>query len=58
MYEYKVHRDVSLKNDNDPKALEKTANELASDGWRLVSTAENAQGNTSKIFMFFEREKK
>lgn len=58
MYEYKVLRDVSQKNDNDPKALEKQTNELAAEGWRLTSTAVNAQGNTSKIFLFFEREKK
>lgn len=30
--EYKVTRDVSLKNDNDPKTLEKMANELAAEG--------------------------
>lgn len=57
MYEYKILRDVSLKNDNDPKALEKQANDLAAQGWRLTTTAVNAQGNTSKIFLFFEREK-
>lgn len=58
MYEYKVTRDVSLKNDNDPKALEKMANELGTDGWRLAAATVNAQGSTSKIFMWWEREKK
>lgn len=57
MKEYRVTRDVSLKNDNDPKSLEKMANELAAEGFRIVSTATNAQGSTSKIFMWWEREK-
>lgn len=58
MYEYKVLRDVSLKNDNDPKALERQVNDLAAVGWRLTTTAVNAQGSTSKVYLFFEREQK
>lgn len=57
MKEYRITRDVSLKNDNDPKALEKMANELAAEGFRIVATAANSQGSTSKIFMWWEREK-
>lgn len=56
MKEYRVTRDVSFKNDNDPKALEKMANELAADGFRIVAATVNAQGSTSKIFMWWERD--
>jgi len=55
--EYKVTRDVSLKNDNSPLALEKAANELAAEGWRLVGTVMSDAGSTSKIFLFWQREK-
>ena len=58
MLEYKVTRDVSMKNDNKPEALEKIANELAAAGWRLVGQVMSDAGSTSKIFMFWEREKK
>jgi hypothetical protein len=47
--EYKVTRDVSLKNDNNPVALEKAANELAAEGWRLVGTVMSDAGSISKI---------
>ncbi len=56
MKEYKVTRDISLKNDNNPIALEKVANEMAGDGWRLVSSVMSDAGSTSKIFLFWERD--
>jgi hypothetical protein len=40
MKEYRVTRDVSLKNDNNPLALEKIANEMAGEGWRLGTRQE------------------
>jgi len=57
MKEYRVTRDVSLKNDNNPVALEKIANEMAGDGWRLISSVMSDAGTTSKIFLFWERDK-
>ncbi len=57
MYEYKVTRDVSMKNDNKPEALGKVMNELAVEGWRLRGQVMSDAGNTSKIFLLWEREK-
>ena len=57
MKEYRVTRDVSLKNDNNPVALEKIANDMAGDGWRLISSVMSDAGSTSKIFLFWERDK-
>jgi hypothetical protein len=57
MKEYRVTRDVSLKNDNNPLALEKIANEMAGEGWRLISSVMSDAGSTSKIFLFWERDK-
>jgi hypothetical protein len=57
MNEYRVTRDVSLKNDNNPVALEKIANEMAGDGWRLITSVMSDAGTTSKIFLFWERER-
>jgi len=57
MKEYRVTRDVSLKNDNKPVALEKIANEMAGDGWRLITSVMSDAGTTSKIFLFWERER-
>ena len=57
MKEYRVTRDISLKNDNNPAVLEKTANELAAEGWRLVESLVSDAGSTSKIFLFWERDK-
>jgi hypothetical protein len=57
MKEYRVTRDVSLKNDNNPVALEKIANEMAGDGWRLITSVMSDAGTTSKIFLFWERER-
>ena len=57
MKEYKVTRDISLQNDNNPVALEKIANELAGDGWGLISSVMSDAGSTSKIFLFWERER-
>jgi len=57
MKEYRVTRDVSLKNDNSPVALEKIANEMAGDGWRLITSVMSDAGTTSKIFLFWERER-
>jgi hypothetical protein len=37
--------------------VEKMCNDLAQDGWRLVSTAAaNAGSTTVRVYMFFERE--
>lgn len=58
VYEYKVTRDVSVKNDNNPQALEKLMNELGAEGWRLRGQVMSDAGNTSKIFLLWEREKK
>ena len=58
MYEYKVTRDVSVKNDNKPEALEKVMNDLGAEGWRLRGQVMSDAGNTSKIFLLWEREKK
>jgi hypothetical protein len=57
MKEYKVTRDVSVKNDNNPEKLEELANKLAADGWRLTGQVMSDAGNTSKIFLFWERDK-
>jgi len=57
MKEYKVTRDISLKNDNNPVALEKIANEMAGDGWRLMTAVMSDAGSTSKIFLFWERDR-
>jgi hypothetical protein len=57
MKEYKVTRDISLKNDNNPLALEKTANEMAGAGWRLISSVMSDAGSSSKIFLFWERDR-
>jgi hypothetical protein len=56
MKEYRVTRDISLKNDNNPVALEKTANDMAGEGWRLITSVMSDAGSTSKIFLFWERE--
>jgi hypothetical protein len=57
MKEYRVTRDMSLKNDNNPVALEKVANEMAADGWRLITSVMSDAGSTSKIFLFWERDR-
>lgn len=59
MLEYKVITDVSTKGDNNPEAITKKVNELAADGWRLSHTTSFADlRNVSRVFCFFEREKK
>lgn len=57
LYEYKVTRDVSMKNDNNPQVLEKLMNELGAAGWRLRGQVMSDAGSTSKIFLLWEREK-
>lgn len=57
MKEYRVTRDISLKNDNNPLALEKVANEMAGDGWRLITSVMSDAGSTSKIVLFWERDR-
>ena len=59
--EYKVTVDVSVKAENDPKALEKKMHELAREGWELkhVTSVTDSGGNTlvasSRIYLFWER---
>lgn len=57
MFEYKVVRDISMKGDNSPEALEKTMNGLAADGWRLREGVTFAAGAAQKMYFVFEREK-
>ena len=58
MFEYKVVRDISMKGDNNPEALEKSMNELAGQGWRLCEGVTFAVGAAQKMYFVFEREKK
>lgn len=57
MKEYRVTRDVSLKGENDLKVLERMANDLAADGFRLSAAAVAAIAGTTKIYMWWERER-
>ncbi len=50
MIEYKVRR----VDTSGPGDIERACNELARDGWRLVSTAAAATG--APVFLFFERQ--
>lgn len=57
MKEYKVTRDVSMKGDNSPEALEKMMNDLGGQGWRLAEVATFAAGATQKMYFYWERDK-
>jgi Domain of unknown function (DUF4177) len=53
MIEYKVR----ARETGGTADIEKVCNDLAKDGWRLVSTAAaNAGGITVRVWLFFERE--
>lgn len=57
--EYSVVLDHSNTGRNDPDALTKKCNEMAHDGWRLVSTCAITTGATGKanLYLFFERQR-
>lgn len=57
MYEYGVEMDLSQMSKNNPNAMAKTIDEIASEGWRLVSTTSVRNPNASYVYLFFERER-
>jgi Domain of unknown function (DUF4177) len=57
MKEYKVIRDISMKGDNNPEALEKAMNDLGGQGWTLAEAVTFAAGAAQKMYFVFEREK-
>ena len=57
MFEYAVRGDTSQLRKNDPTAMQKLANEMAAEGWRLVSTESVVNNAASYVYLFFEREK-
>jgi len=64
MYEYKVVRIITgaplLQNEEQKIAeevkMEATVNELAGQGWRLISTSAYSMSNRGILVLFFERE--
>jgi len=53
MIEYRIRRIDGIATDD----IERVCNDLAKEGWRLVSTAAGATGALEVfVYMFFERE--
>jgi uncharacterized protein DUF4177 len=57
VFEYAVRADLSRMKKNSTGAMETMVNEMARDGWRLVSTEALVNNAASYIYFFFERER-
>ena len=56
MREYKVIRDESFRERNNTNTMEQKINELAQEGYRVVSSCAVKSLDSTKIYIFLERE--